>query len=498
MLDHVLWVLDGVKAVIKVTVLLCLKMLLLPVLLGCGIDFATLALFEATVAQRVRFASYHVLCALLLHWVVGISFMLLITVSVLQLREVLHPGVLARIIRPQEMHPDLLMTLLGEPMVRHVKRVVMSMSIYSLLLFFFVWLPVHFATSSWAAAPWLHTPVFPLAPRLLYFFAELQVPVELLVLHMAILACLERFKNSIGDFAYVWLVAMCRWLGLTRYLLPVPSGGPSGDDSEHHQLQPLRPPLLRFVQNDFEREQPEEPPAAAAAAAAAAAVADVGAAPLRRRPWPEDGRDAEVTLAPRTAPALCWLRMAALITCAWMTALVLLTLLLSMPLVFGRGAFALLHVPPAFAHDPFALAVGASSFWIFGKCCSLACSLQLPRGRRLESLRRAFTPQGALRTSGAVALWALGAPCALGALFQVMLVLPLDEQVWALWSVQNWFSGFVFLHLWAAGLACGVLRFIDDERHTWQTHLTAGQAMVRVALCEFGWDQFDSTLLWSR
>jgi E3 ubiquitin-protein ligase MARCH6 len=44
--------------------------------------------------------------------VLGITFMLFVTVSVLQLREVLHPDIFAAVIRPQEPHPDLLGSLL--------------------------------------------------------------------------------------------------------------------------------------------------------------------------------------------------------------------------------------------------------------------------------------------------------------------------------------------------------------------------------------------------
>ena len=40
--------------------------------------------------------------------------MLVVTVAVLQLREVLHPDVLANFVRPHEPRPDLLATLLGE------------------------------------------------------------------------------------------------------------------------------------------------------------------------------------------------------------------------------------------------------------------------------------------------------------------------------------------------------------------------------------------------
>ena len=52
--------------------------------------------------------------SIVLHWVLGITFMLVVTVSVLQMREVMHPNVLKDIIRPQEANVDLLGNLLSE------------------------------------------------------------------------------------------------------------------------------------------------------------------------------------------------------------------------------------------------------------------------------------------------------------------------------------------------------------------------------------------------
>jgi E3 ubiquitin-protein ligase MARCH6 len=53
--------------------------------------------------------------------------MLTVTLSVLQLREVLHPDVLAKSIRPQEPHIDLLSSLMQESGLMHVKRICISL-----------------------------------------------------------------------------------------------------------------------------------------------------------------------------------------------------------------------------------------------------------------------------------------------------------------------------------------------------------------------------------
>jgi E3 ubiquitin-protein ligase MARCH6 len=74
-----------------VGLLLFLKMLFLPLVLGLWLDAATAPILSATNVDRVRFASENLVGALLLHWVAGITFMLFVTVAVLQLREV-RPG----------------------------------------------------------------------------------------------------------------------------------------------------------------------------------------------------------------------------------------------------------------------------------------------------------------------------------------------------------------------------------------------------------------------
>ena len=97
---------ESAAAIAKVIVLLFSKMLFLPLSLGVCLDIATLDLFQQSWNDRIVYAGKDLFGAVFLHWVVGMTFMLLVTVSVLQLREVVHPDILARVIRPQEPQPD--------------------------------------------------------------------------------------------------------------------------------------------------------------------------------------------------------------------------------------------------------------------------------------------------------------------------------------------------------------------------------------------------------
>jgi E3 ubiquitin-protein ligase MARCH6 len=142
--------------------------------------------------------------------------MLLVTVFLLQLREVTHPDVLARLIRPQEPQPDLLGNLMNETVLTHIKRMILSLAIYAPLLSLHIYLPIKLFTASGldAKLPFFHLNFYHLVTP------QLQIPLELIVFHLSMLALLERYKNSIGFFQHTFLKFMCRNMGLTEHLLP--------------------------------------------------------------------------------------------------------------------------------------------------------------------------------------------------------------------------------------------------------------------------------------
>ena len=120
-------VLDSTVAVVKVGILLFLKMFLLPVLLGIWLDRSSMELFGSNSEGRILYAGKDLFSFILLHWVCGITFMLLVTVSVLQLREVAHPDLLKNMIRPQEPQPNLLGNLMHESVLTQTKRMLLSL-----------------------------------------------------------------------------------------------------------------------------------------------------------------------------------------------------------------------------------------------------------------------------------------------------------------------------------------------------------------------------------
>ncbi|KAL7540545.1 hypothetical protein ACHAXR_012580 [Thalassiosira sp. AJA248-18] len=211
-----LGVLECAGAIAKVVILLFIKMLFLPLMLGIWLDLATLSLFEKTWSDRIEYAGTDLFGSIFLHWVTGITFMLLVTVSVLQLREVAHPDILARVIRPQEPQPDLLGNLLQESGTTHTKRVLLSLGIYAALLAVHIWLPSRLLLMSNMGK---YLPLF--QPKFWHILMpQIQVPAELFIFHLCMLGVLEKYKNNIGEMQHHWLVLMGNYLGMTDQILP--------------------------------------------------------------------------------------------------------------------------------------------------------------------------------------------------------------------------------------------------------------------------------------
>jgi len=209
--------LECMMAVNKVGILLFLKMLVLPIFLGCCLDASISSLFgHAPHVHMIAYAGSDLFSFVLLHWVLGITFMLLVTVSVLQLREVVHPDLLSHVIRPQEPQPDLLGNLMQETVATHSKRLVVSLVTYGILWILHIYVPARLF-----AATGIHHYLFPETFKLAYIFpSHVQTPLELLAFHLCMLAMLERYKNGIGEMQHVWLKCLTRLLGLRECLLP--------------------------------------------------------------------------------------------------------------------------------------------------------------------------------------------------------------------------------------------------------------------------------------
>lgn len=228
-------IVDKVKVVSNVTkagTFLAVRILVLPVILG-GVLVYVLneEILHYSAATLADFAVKYVAGFVAIVWMVGIIFMLAVTLSILQLREVLHPDILSHYIRSQEVQSELLASLMNDNGFTQVRRIVSSFGVYFLLLGLFVYLPISLVNTLFFCVseviPGMSSMQFQvdqpsIAIYAYYFCTEVQLPLEVVMGHLSLLAVLEKRKNWIGKLQHSIILKLSTLVGLNRMLLPYP------------------------------------------------------------------------------------------------------------------------------------------------------------------------------------------------------------------------------------------------------------------------------------
>ena len=207
-------VMRSLASILKVGILLFIRIFTLPICLGTTLLYSFNLFFQYNKDMWVEFVTSKLVGAISLSWIIGISYMLTVTLSVLQLREVLHPDILAQAIRPQEPHLDLLSSLINESYFTHVRRICASMLVYLILLAMFVHLPMYMSMKIF------NSTMQPVTFNVWYVLPELQLPAELAIVHIVFLTILDKKKNCIGKLQYQWMLFASEKLGFNRFIIP--------------------------------------------------------------------------------------------------------------------------------------------------------------------------------------------------------------------------------------------------------------------------------------
>ena len=198
-------------SIVKVGFLLSVRIFCLPVVLGCMVLAVVNLRTQYSLEQMLTFIANDVVSFLYLSWASGISYMLTLTLTVLQLREVLHPRFLANLIRSQEAHKDLLSSLVFDSAFTHFRRIIVSMIVYIVFLVLFAYIPLKILCQ--------------LMPRaevsFWYGIPEIQIPLELMCSHVLFLALLDKHKDIIGFMQHEWFVHITDVFDSQRFMLPV-------------------------------------------------------------------------------------------------------------------------------------------------------------------------------------------------------------------------------------------------------------------------------------
>ncbi|OWM79209.1 probable E3 ubiquitin ligase SUD1 isoform X2 [Punica granatum] len=437
---------------IKVAFLLVIELGVFPLMCGWWLDVCTIRMFGKSMAHRVQFFTISPLASSLVHWVVGIVYMLQISIFVSLLRGVLRNGVLYFLRDPADPNYNPFRDLIDDPVHKHARRVLLSVAVYGSLIVMLVFLPVKLAMRM---AP----SIFPLDISVSDPFTE--IPADMLLFQICIPFAIEHFKlrTTIKSLLHYWFKAVGWALGLTDFLLPRPEDNGAQENGNGEPARQDRMQVVPHVGHDR-----------ALAVVAAAGNANGGSL-LRNADATEDydgdeQSDSEYSFV---------LRIVLLLMVAWMTLLIFNSALIVVPVSLGRKLFNAIPLLPIThgikCNDLYAFIIGSYVIWT--ALAGARYTIEHLRTKRAAVLLGQIWKWCCIvfKSSALLSIWIFVIPVLIGLLFELLVIVPMrvpvdESPVFLLY--QDWALGLIFLKIWTRLVMLDQMMPFVDESWRWK------------------------------
>ncbi|KAL9415183.1 hypothetical protein AB3S75_043458 [Citrus x aurantiifolia] len=425
---------------IKVAFLLVIELGVFPLMCGWWLDVCTIRMFGKSMSERVQFFSVSPLASSLVHWVVGIVYMLQISIFVSLLRGVLRNGVLYFLRDPADPNYNPFRDLIDDPVHKHARRVLLSVAVYGSLIVMLVFLPVKLAMR-------MATSIFPLDISVSDPFTE--IPADMLLFQICIPFAIEHFKlrTTIKSLLRYWFTAVGWALGLTDFLLPRPEdngGQENGNiDIRRDRNIEIRRDGLQVIPLGPDRALIGMP-----------AVDDInrGALVSGNSNVSEEYDGDEQSDSDRYGFVL---RIVLLLVIAWMTLLVINSALIVVPISLGRALFNAIPLLPIThgvkCNDLYAFIIGSYVIWT--AVAGARYSIEHVRTKRAAILFKQIWKWCGIvvKSCALLSIWIFVIPVLIGLLFELLVIVPMrvpvdESPVFLLY--QDWALGLIFLKIW--------------------------------------------------
>ncbi|GMP38355.1 hypothetical protein CsSME_00009632 [Camellia sinensis var. sinensis] len=418
---------------VKVAFLLVIELGVFPLMCGWWLDICTIRMFGKSISQRVEFFSVSPLASSLVHWVVGIVYMLQISIFVSLLRGVLRNGVLYFLRDPADPNYNPFRDLIDDPVHKHARRVLLSVAVYGSLIVMLVFLPVKLAMRM---AP----SIFPLDISVSDPFTE--IPADMLLFQICIPFAIEHFKlrTTIKSLLRYWFTAVGWSLGLTDFLLPRPE---DNNGQENGNGEPARQDRLLVQLAGQDR---------ALGGLVAPDDLNRGRHTTANTNLAEEDDGDEQSDSDRYGFVL---RIVLLLVVAWMTLLIFNSALIVVPISLGRALFNAIPLLPIThgitCNDLYAFVIGSYVIWT--AVAGVRYSIEHIKTRRATVLLAQIWKWCGIvmKSSALLSIWIFVIPVLIGLLFELLVIVPMrvpvdESPVFLLY--QDWALGLIFLKIW--------------------------------------------------
>lgn len=401
---------------VKVAFLLVIELGVFPLLCGWWLDFCTVKMFGKSMVERVYFFSGSPLVSSLIHWVVGIVYMLQISIFVCLRRGVLRKGVLHFLQDPADPNYDSFRDLIDDPVHKYARRFLLSVTVYGSLIVMLVFLPVKLAMRM---AP----SVFPLD---ISFWCRMvsdpftEIPANMLLFQICIPGAIEHFKlrATIESLLRHWFTAVGWALGLTDFLLPSPEDE-HGQENGNGQLRGQVRAIFGYLAPQDSTQNLAEEEA--------------------NNNYESDSERYGFVLS-----------IVLLLVVAWMTLLMFNSAIIVVPVFLGRVLFNSVPLLPIThgikCNDLYAFIIGSYVIWTALAC--LRYSIDQIKTRRATVLLSQIWKCCSIvvKSSVLLSIWIFIIPVLIGLLFELLVIVPMrvpldSNPVFLLY--QDWALGLI-------------------------------------------------------
>ncbi|KAK6114575.1 RING-variant domain family protein [Brugia pahangi] len=220
--------------VLKVFLLVLTEIGFFPIICGWWLDICSLPLFASSLSRRIASFMVSPTSSLFMHWLIGMVYVFYSASFVLVLREVLRPGVLwfLRNLNDPEFNP--IQEMIELPVIRHLRRLIASTSIFFTTILLLVYVPLCFITRYIPS-------VLPFNLSLAAETPVSELSLELLVLQVVLPALLEQThaRTILKTVVRTWCCIFGRLLQLEHYLLPMEENENGRQQREAPPVQPV-------------------------------------------------------------------------------------------------------------------------------------------------------------------------------------------------------------------------------------------------------------------
>ncbi|KAK4757468.1 hypothetical protein SAY87_018769 [Trapa incisa] len=438
---------------IKVAFLLVIELGVFPLMCGWWLDVCTVRMFGKSMSHRVQFFTVSPLASSLVHWVVGIVYMLQISIFVSLLRGVLRNGVLYFLRDPADPNYNPFRDLIDDPVHKHARRVLLSVTVYGSLIVMLVFLPVKLAMRM---AP----TIFPLDISVADPFTE--IPADMLLFQICIPFAIEHFKlrSTIKCLLHYWFTAVGWALGLTDFLLPRPE---NIVPQENGNGEPARQERVQAVPHGGHDR----------AMVIVAAAGNANGSAMLRNPDTVEVRDSDEQSDSDGYSFV--LRIVLLLMVAWMTLLIFNSALIVVPVSLGRKLFNAIPFLPIThgikCNDLYAFVIGSYVIWT--AIAGVRYTIEHIRSKRAAVLLAQIWKWCCIvfKSSALLSIWIFVIPVLIGLLFELLVIVPMrvpvdESPVFLLY--QDWALGLIFLKIWTRLVMLDQMLPFVDESWRWK------------------------------